>query len=133
MFSRCIKNCCYFCDICGLLEGLLCLINFKSFLVLNLLFLLLLRYLLGCIFTLREKFLFGDFCDICGLLEGLLCLFNFQVFSFVKFVILAILAIFARVCFHVASKILVTFAMFAAFADFSRAFLPLYLSSLFFC
>ena len=65
------------------------------------------------------------FCDICGHLEERLCLFTFQVFSFAKFVILAILAILASVYFHVASKILVTFAIFATLtcsADFSRAF-----------
>ena len=46
-----------------------------------------------------------------------------EVFSFAKFVILiVILAIFASVRFHVASKILVTFAIFVTFADFSRAF-----------
>ena len=39
-------------DICRLLEGLVCLINFKSFLLLNL---LLLRYLLACDFTLERS------------------------------------------------------------------------------
>ena len=56
--------------------------------------------------------------------EGRLFLFTFQVFSFAKFVPV-ILTIFASVCFHVARKILVTFAIFATLtcsADFSRAF-----------
>ena len=44
---------------------------------------------------------------------------KFQVFCFAKFIILGIRAIFASTCFHVARKILVTFATFAAF---SRAF-----------
>ena len=78
-----MKNSCYFCDICGRLEGLPCLINFKYFLLLNLLFSLFLRYLLACVFTLHEKFLFRYFCDfcvICGHLAGLLCLINFKSF-----------------------------------------------------
>ena len=110
----CKKKFCYFCDFCELLEGLLCLINFKSFLLLNLLFL---RYLLACVFRLHQKFLL--LLRHLRTSRGPSLPYKLQVFAFAKFVILAILAIFASVCFHVARKILATFAIFA---DFSRAF-----------
>ena len=83
-----MKNYCYFCDICGLLEGLL---NFKSFLLLNL------RYLLACVFTLHEKFLL--FLRYLRTSRGPSLPYKLQVFSFGKFVNLAI---FASVSFHVA-------------------------------
>ena len=45
-----------------------------------------------------------------------------------KFVILAIFAIFVAQSFHVAGKILVTFAIFAKFADLLNPFLTFPLS-----
>ena len=45
-----------------------------------------------------------------------------------KFVILAIFAIFVAQSFHVAGKILVTFAIFSKLADFSKPFLTFSLS-----
>ena len=45
-----------------------------------------------------------------------------------KFVILAIFAIFVAQSFHIAGKILVTFAIFAKFADISKPFLTFSLS-----
>ena len=82
----------------------------RFFCVLNLLFLL---FLLACVFTLQVKFLLllrSTFADISRYF------FALQTPSLFLFVILAILAIFARVCFTLRIKILVTFA------DFSRAF-----------
>ena len=56
------------------------------------------------------------FCHIC-----------YSIFSkctiFVKFVILAIFALFVAQSFHLGKKILVTFAIFAKFADFTKPFL----------
>ena len=40
-----------------------------------------------------------------------------------KFVILAIFAIFVAQSFHIAGKMLVTFAIFSKFGDFSKPFL----------
>ena len=48
--------------------------------------------------------------------------------NFVKFVILDIFAIFVAQSFHTGSKILVTFAIFAKFADISKPFLTFSLS-----
>ena len=45
-----------------------------------------------------------------------------------KFVILAIFAIFVAQSFHIVRKILVTFAIFAKFADISKPFLTFSLS-----
>ena len=45
-----------------------------------------------------------------------------------KFVILAIFAIFVAQSFHIAGKILVTFAIFSKFAYFSKPFLTFSLS-----
>ena len=45
-----------------------------------------------------------------------------------KFVILAIFAIFVAQSFHIAGKILLTFAIFSKFADFSKPFLTFSLS-----
>ena len=45
-----------------------------------------------------------------------------------KFVVLAIFAIFVAQSFHIAWKILVTFAIFAKFADISKPFLTFSLS-----
>ena len=45
-----------------------------------------------------------------------------------KFVILAIFAIFVAQSFHIAGKILVTFAIFAKFADISKPLLTFSLS-----
>ena len=95
----------------------------KCRILLNLLFLLFLPYLLLNLFTYHEKFLFlCDFCEICGLTEALLDLFSFQVQNFVKFVVLAIFAIFVAQSFHIAGKILATFAIFAKFANFTKPF-----------
>ena len=48
--------------------------------------------------------------------------------NFVKFVILDIFAIFVAQSFHTGSKILVTFAIFAKFADISKPLLTFSLS-----
>ena len=48
--------------------------------------------------------------------------------NFVKFVILDIFAIFVAQSFHTGSKILVTLAIFAKFADISKPFLTFSLS-----
>ena len=45
-----------------------------------------------------------------------------------KFIILAIFAIFVAQSFHIAGKILLTFAIFSKFADFSKPFLTFSLS-----
>ena len=45
-----------------------------------------------------------------------------------KFVILAIFRIFVAQSFHVVRKILITFAIFAKFADISKPFLTFSLS-----
>ena len=71
---------------------------------------------------------FCDFSEICGHLEALLDLFSFQVQNFVKFVVLAIFTIFVAQSFHIPGKILVTFAIFSKFADFSIHFLTFSLS-----
>ena len=75
------------------------------------------------IFVAQSSCYFCDFCEICGLTEALLDLFSFQVQNFVKFVVLAIFAIFVAQSFHIAGKILATFAIFAKFADFTKPFL----------
>ena len=71
---------------------------------------------------------FCDFCKICRLTEALLDLSSFQVQNFVKFVILAIFAIFGTSSFHIAGKLLVTFAIFAKFVDLRKPFLTFPLS-----
>ena len=71
---------------------------------------------------------FCDFCKICGLTKAPLDLFSFRVQNFVKFVILAIFKIFVAQSFHIGRKILVTFAIFAKFADISKPFLTFSLS-----
>ena len=50
-----------------------------------------------------------------------------------KFVVLAIFAIFVAQSFHLGRKILVTFAIFAKFADISKPFLTFPLSNVEFC
>ena len=45
-----------------------------------------------------------------------------------KFVVLAIFPIFVAQSFHIAGKILVTFAIFSQFGDFSKPFLTFSLS-----
>ena len=113
------KNLCYFCefcDICGLFSRAL----LGHFLFLSLEFLLFLRYLLLDIFSQREKsfslskslmLLHGYFCDICHR-----C---FQE---------RMIQLTLSWCFQLARKILVTFASFATFADFSGPFLAFSLS-----
>ena len=71
---------------------------------------------------------FCELCEICGLLEGLLQLCSFEVWTFGKFIILGIDSMFVKSFSMIAMKILVNFAMFATFADFSRPFLALFLS-----
>ena len=69
---------------------------FKSFLLLNLKFLLFLPYLLVCVFTLHEKFLL--LLRYFRTSRGPSLPYKLQVFSFAKFVILgALIAIFASV------------------------------------
>ena len=49
-------------------------------------------------------------------------LFSFQGQDFVKFVVLPIFVIFVAQSFHIGRKIIVTFAIFAKFADISKPF-----------
>ena len=102
----------------------------KCRILLNLLFLLFLPYLLLNLFTysMKNSCCFFDFCEICGLTEALLGLFSFKVQNFVKFVVLAIFAIFVAQSFNIGRKILVTFAIFAKFVDFSKPSLTFSLS-----
>ena len=79
--------------------------------------------------SMKNSCYFCDFCQICGLTEAPLVLSSFQVIqNFVKFVVLAIFAIFVVQSFHIGRKILVTFAIFANFADISNPFLTFSLS-----
>ena len=83
----------------------------------RLLFLLFLPYFLLNLFTWQEKFLlFLRFLLNSRTSRSPSWPFLFVSVEFVKFVLLAIFAIFVAQSFHVARKILVTFAIFAKFA-----------------
>ena len=83
----------------------------------RLLFLLFLPYFLLNLFTWQEKFLlFLRFLRNSRTSRSPSWPFLFVSVEFVKFVLLAIFAIFVAQSFHVARKILVTFAIFAKFA-----------------
>ena len=78
--------------------------------------------------SMKNSCYFCDFCEIWGLTEALLDVFCFQVQNVVKFVVLVIFAIFVAQSFHLGRKILVSFALFAKFADISKPFLTFSLS-----
>ena len=111
-----------FADISGpFLASFLC----KSGILLHLVFLRYLRYLSWVFLAnMKNPCYFCDFCDICGHFGVLLAFFFLSLDScYIRY-----FCDICHGCFWLARKILVTFAIFAIFADISRSFLASFFS-----